>query len=189
MAMRIGEGEVAKTMSVSSMPLSRLSPSALAALLVAAGGLATILGAYFFQFVLGYAPCPLCLEQRIPYYVAIPLAVLVSTAALTPAPRTLVRAGLALLAVIMLVGAGLGVYHAGIEWKFWPGPTDCSGPITNFGSASDLFTKPSGLVRCDDAAWRFLGLSLAGYNVLISLLLAGIAAWGAVSGGSGNQQP
>jgi disulfide bond formation protein DsbB len=171
------------------MPMTRLSPAALAALLVDAGALATILGAYFFQYVLGYAPCPLCLEQRIPYYVAIPLALLVAFAALSAAPRTMVRAGLALLTLIMLVSAGLGIYHAGVEWKFWQGPLDCSGPITGFGSASDLFTKPSGLVRCDDAAWRFLGISLAGYNVLISIVLAAIAAWGVVSVADAKQQP
>jgi len=79
----------------------------------------------------------------------------------------------------MLASAGLGAYHAGVEWQFWPGPADCSGPIQGFGRASDLLRQLNSVhvVRCDDAAWRFLGVSLAGYNVLISLALAAIAAW------------
>jgi disulfide bond formation protein DsbB len=154
--------------------------AATAALLIAAGGIATILGAYFFQYVVNLPPCPLCLEQRIPYYVAIPLALIVTAAARRGAPRALVGVGLAVVLVALLIGAGLGVYHAGVEWKFWEGPRDCSGPIANFGNAGDLLRQmeTTSVVRCDQAAWRFLGLSLAGYNVLISLALAAIAAWG-----------
>jgi disulfide bond formation protein DsbB len=126
-------------MSVMSMSATRLSPPTLAALLVAAGGAATILGAYFFQYVLG--------------------------------------------------SAGLAAYHAGVEWKWWPGPSDCSGPITGMGSATDLLRRMQSeiVVRCDDAAWRFLGLSLAGYNVLISIALAAVAGWGVAMGRSSPQ--
>jgi disulfide bond formation protein DsbB len=79
----------------------------------------------------------------------------------------------------MLCSAALGSYHAGVEWRWWPGPTDCSGPISDF-TAKPLLDqlRTMRIVRCDEAAWRFLGLSLAGYNVLISLALAGIAALG-----------
>ncbi len=96
------------------------------------------------------------------------------------APRAPLAAALVLIALAMLVNAGLGVYHAGVEWKFWPGPTDCAGPVTSLGRASDLMRQLRNvtIVRCDEAAWRFLGLSLAGYNVLISLALAAIAMWG-----------
>jgi disulfide bond formation protein DsbB len=174
-------------MSVMSVSATRLPPSALAALLVAAGGAATILGAYFFQYVLGYLPCPLCFEQRIPYYIAIPLALLVAIAAMKSAPRALVVSGLAIVALIMLGSAGLAAYHAGVEWKWWPGPADCSGPISGMGSAADLLRRMQSetVVRCDDAAWRFLGLSLAGYNVLISIALAMVAGWGAAMARSG----
>ncbi len=146
-----------------------------AALAIAAIGAATILGAYFFQYVVKLVPCPLCLEQRIPYYVAIPLALIVALAAATKAPPSLLRLGLLLLALIMLVGAGLGVYHSGIEWKLWVGPTDCTGDVSALGG--DLLRKiqTTSVVRCDEAQWRFLGLSLAGYNVLISLFLAAVA--------------
>jgi disulfide bond formation protein DsbB len=161
--------------------LMRSHPPVVAAVLVAAGGAATILGAYFFQYVLGLAPCPLCLDQRIAYYVSIPLAVLVAFAAAREAPRPLLAAGLAVIALAMLFNAALALFHAGVEWKWWPGPRECSGPIGDLGAGGSLLNQIESisLVRCDDAAWRFLGLSLAGYNVLISLALAAIAAWGA----------
>ena len=75
---------------------------------------------------------------------------------------------LAIIALILIANAVFGIYHAGAEWKFWPGPTDCSGPVTNLGRASDLTKQLRNVtvVRCDEAAWRFLGLLLAGYNVL-----------------------
>ena len=162
----------------------RANPAAAAALVVALGGAATILGALVFQYGLGLAPCPLCLEQRIPYYVAIPLAVVTAIAALRGARRAYVRAGLAVLALAMLIGAGIATYHAGIEWKWWAGPRDCSGALEGLGSANDLFNQLQSVnvVRCDEAAWRFLGLSLAGYNVLISLALAAVAAAGFAAG-------
>jgi disulfide bond formation protein DsbB len=161
--------------------LSRTSPAAGAALAIAAGGLVTIAGAWFFQYGVGLNPCPLCLEQRIAYYVVIPLAALIMLgASVNSSPRVLLLALIA-IAVAMLWNAGLGAYHAGVEWKLWEGPRDCSGPVTNFGNAGDLLRQmqTTSVVRCDEAAWRFLGLSLAGYNVLISLGLAVIALWGA----------
>jgi disulfide bond formation protein DsbB len=161
--------------------LMRSHPAVAAATLVAAGGAATILGAYFFQYVLGLPPCPLCLDQRIAYYVSIPLAVLVAYIAARQAPRSLVMAGLAVIALAMVFNAGLALFHAGVEWKWWPGPQECSGPIGDLGAGGDLLNQLQSIsiVRCDEAAWRFLGLSLAGYNVLISLALAAIATWGA----------
>jgi disulfide bond formation protein DsbB len=166
----------------SATSVTRRSPAASAALVVAGLGAATILGAYFFQYVLGYLPCPLCFEQRIPYYIAVPLALVVALAATWSAPRPVVIGGLALLALIMAVSTGLGVYHAGVEWKWWPGPADCSGPLGGMGSAGDLLQRMQSqtVVRCDDAAWRFLGISLAGYNALISLALVVVTAWGVI---------
>ncbi len=151
-----------------------------AAALVAAGGAATILGAYFFQYVLKLPPCPLCLDQRVAYYVSIPLAVVLAFAAARQAPRPLLAAGFAVIALAMVFNAGLALFHAGVEWKWWPGPRECSGPINDLGSGGDLLSQLQtvSVVRCDEAAWRFLGLSLAGYNVLISLALAAVAAWG-----------
>jgi len=172
--------------TTNSAALSALRPAAspalaasLAVTLIAA---ATIAGAWFFQLVLEILPCPLCLEQRYAYYLAIPLGALTAIAAKNGAPRPLLLAGLAALALAALANAGLGTYHSGVEWGFWKGPTDCSGPVVNLGSASDLLSRLDTVkvVRCDEVQWRFLGLSLAGYNVLISLAMAAIAAWGFV---------
>ena len=157
-------------------------PALTASLLVTLIAAVTIAGAWFFQLVLEILPCPLCLEQRYAYYLAIPLGALTALAARSDAPRPLLLAGLAILTLATLANAGLGAYHSGVEWGFWKGPTDCSGPVVNLGSAADLLSKLDTVkvVRCDEVQWRFLGLSLAGYNVLISLLMAGIAAWGFV---------
>jgi disulfide bond formation protein DsbB len=158
----------------------RARPITAAAIAIAVIGAATILGAWFFQYGLGYRPCPLCLDQRIAYYFAIPLAVLLMLGESVGASRRVLLAGLAMIAIAMMWNAGLGAYHAGVEWKWWAGPRDCSGPLDSLGSAGSLLRDLESIrvVRCDEAAWRFLGLSLAGYNVLISLALAAIAFLG-----------
>src|SRR5205085_6937437 len=117
---------------------------------------------------------------RIPYYVAVPLAAAVTVAALAQAPRGILAAGLAALTVAMLVGGGLAVYHAGIEWKWWVGPRDCSGPLGSLGDAKELMDtlRTINPVRCDEAPFRIAGLSLAGWNALIALALAAVAVWG-----------
>ena len=156
------------------------NPALTAALAVAAIAAATLAGAWFFELVLDIRPCPLCLEQRYAYYLAIPLGALVAFAASRDVSRPVLVTGLAILALATLGNAGLGAYHAGVEWKFWQGPTDCTGAIGNLGSAGNLLERLDTVkvIRCDDVQWRLLGLSLAGYNVLISLLMAAIAAWG-----------
>ena len=87
--------------------------------------------------------------------------------------------GLALLVIAMLIGAAIAVYHSGVEWKFWEGPRDCSGPVTDFGGAGSLLDQmqTTSIVRCDQAT-RFFGVSLANANVILSLALAAVAAWG-----------
>jgi disulfide bond formation protein DsbB len=157
----------------------RRQPAVVAAFVVFAGSTATILGAWYFQYVLRYQPCPLCLEERLPYYVVIPLSLVLAIAAILRAPRPLIVVGFLAIIAVMLASAALGAYHAGVEWRWWPGPTDCSGPMTDFTTKPLLDQlRNMRVVRCDEAAWRLLGLSLAGYNVLISLALAGIAALG-----------
>jgi len=161
--------------------LRRTRPIAAAAMIIALGGMATVVGAWFFQYGLGLKPCPLCLEQRYPYYFAIPLAVLVILGDTFGSKRKVLLAALVAIAAGMLWNAALGTYHAGVEWKLWAGPQDCSGPLESLGNATDMLERlgqNSNVVRCDEAAWRFLGISLAGYNVLISLALAAVAAWG-----------
>ena len=147
-----------------------------AALAVAAIATATIAGAWIFEY-LGYAPCPLCLKQRWAYYAGIPLALVI--AAIAPANDRAARVGLVLLGILWIGSAGFGVYHAGVEWKFWPGPGTCGGDLT--GILPDLSKK---VIACDEAAIRILGLSLAGWNAAISLAMAAIALAGARHQGS-----
>jgi disulfide bond formation protein DsbB len=157
----------------------RREPAVAAALAVFAGSTATILGAWYFQYVLKLPPCPLCLEERLPYHIVIPLSLLLAIATIVRAPRAFIIVCSLAIVAAMLCSAALGAYHAGVEWRWWPGPTECSGPISDFTTKPLLDQLRSiHVVRCDEAAWRFLGLSLAGYNVLISLALAAIAALG-----------
>ena len=168
---------VARTLSY-----ARSEPPAASAMAIAVIAVATILGAYYFQYVLGYPPCPLCLEQRVAYYVAIPLSAMILLGLSVNSSRKVIALALFAIACAMIWNAGLGVYHSGVEWKWWPGPQDCSGPIPNFSTGGTIFDQinKTRVVRCDEAAWRFLGLSLAGYNALISLALAAIALVGSV---------
>ncbi len=152
--------------------LNQLTPRR-AALVIFLVALATIAGAWIFE-AYGYAPCPLCLKQRWAYYVAIPVALVIALMAGEGVPY--VRRGLILLGLIWIGSAIFGAYHAGVEWKFWPGPTSCSGGLGDGGLLPDL-TKT--VVSCEDAALRILGLSLAGWNAVISAVLAWVAFTGA----------
>ena len=87
------------------------------------------------------------------------------------------RIVLALIAIGFLINAGLGIYHTGAEWKWWPGPETCAGGFDLVWGKDGIVDTP--VIRCDEAPWRFLGLSFAGWNVVVSALLAGIALWGA----------
>ncbi len=137
----------------------------------------TIAAAWYFEIVVGYIPCELCLKERIPYYAGIPLGLIGLIIAAMGGDSAYVR-GFALAAgLVFLAGAGLGLYHAGVEWKFWLGPADCGGRIPGAGGkASDLIAQmqASHVVSCTDAPWRLLGLSFAGWNAVISLVLAAL---------------
>jgi disulfide bond formation protein DsbB len=157
-------------------------PALTAALAIAFIAAATLAGAWFLQLVMDIRPCPLCLEQRYTYYAVIPLAALLAIAAAKGAPRAALVAGLGIIALATLGNAGLATYHTGVEWGFWKGPTDCTGPLLDLGNAGSLLQHLDTVkvVRCDEVQWKFLGLSLAGYDVLISLLMSAIAACGAL---------
>ena len=140
--------------------------------IVAAGSLLTILGALGFQYIGGLPPCPLCLTQRIAYYAAI-LGGLLALLVLRAGRRRLAGLILAVIGFGLIYNVGLGVYHSGIEWKWWPGPLTCTGTqavSTDAGSLLDKLNKMH-VVRCDEAAFRFLWLSMAGWSALISLSL------------------
>jgi disulfide bond formation protein DsbB len=145
--------------------------------------LAGILAAIAFERIGGYAPCELCLMQRWAYYAGIPA--LFAALALVAAGQLRWSALLLFtVALAFLANAGLGVYHAGVEWKFWPGPETCSGPLQPLASpAGGLLQslESTRVIRCDDAPWRFLGLSFAGWNVVLSLVIFLAAFQGAVA--------
>jgi disulfide bond formation protein DsbB len=151
------------------------------ATLVLLGMLAVIAAVLGFQHLGGYIPCKLCLEQRLPYYAAIPIALFAVFSARLGWPEKLSRSLLALVGLLMLVTMGMAVYHAGVEWQWWPGPSDCGATAGNISSdvgnlLDDIVaTRPP---ACDQAAGRFLGLSFAGWNVLASGALAVVAFTG-----------
>jgi disulfide bond formation protein DsbB len=145
-----------------------------AALIVFIVATLTIIGAWIFEWF-GYEPCELCLKQRWAYYAVIPLSLAVAFIA-GQRPLT-ARLGLLLVGLVMVASAIFGVYHAGVEWKWWPGPGACAGGFELKWGEGGVAETP--IIRCDEASWRFLGLSFAGWNAVISAALAGIAAYGA----------
>jgi disulfide bond formation protein DsbB len=143
-----------------------------ASLLVALGAAATLGVAFYFQYALGYAPCQLCLWQRWAYYIGIPLALV---AAFTDCRRLLL-----LVALIFAANAALGLYHAGVEWQFWAGPSTCGAGADSAASGSLIDNlQTARIVPCDRASWRFLGLSFAGWSMAICAALAIVAVVGA----------
>lgn len=164
------------------MPLpTPMANSAQAALIVAVGAAVALIAAWYFQLVVGLAPCPLCLDQRIPYYVGIPVA-LIAFALATSRREGAARLVLWVLFILMLVNVGLASYHAGVEWRLWPGPTSCTGaPVATTGDILSAI-KGARVPRCDEAAWRLFGLSMAGWNALLAMALAAVAVGGATSG-------
>ena len=138
---------------------------------------AILFGAYGFEY-LGYAPCELCLMQRYAYYAVIPLSLIFSL--LEPKSQ---QAGLYLIGLIMLGSMIFGIYHSGVEWKWWPGPTTCTGG--GFGGGLPDLTKKA--VMCDQPAIRIMGLSLAGWNAIISAFVSGLAFRKAYGSSSASQ--
>ena len=137
-------------------------------ILSAALGSAALLGGAFAFQLLGYAPCKMCIWQRYPHAVAIALGAL---AVFVPLPALIGFGALAALTT-----AGVGGYHTGVEQGWWEGPTSCSGGDVDTMDAGALFDQimAAPLIRCDEIAWQFAGLSMAGWNMVISLMLAGV---------------
>ncbi len=157
------------------LDISTPSRAAVAVLAIAA---ATIAGAFIFQ-ALGYAPCELCLKERIPYYAGMALAVFAALFAGRGSLR-LTQAAFVGLILIFAASAAFGAYHAGVEWGFWPGPSSCTGAIGKAASMQEFLHQLNNVkvVRCDAAAIRILGLSLAGWNAVISVALMVLAVFG-----------
>ncbi len=161
------------TLAVPDPTLHRAYKPGAMALLVAG---AAIVGALGFEHIGGILPCPLCLEQRYAYYAGLPL-LFAALVLLSAGQRRWAALLFAAVALGFLANAGLGVYHAGAEWHFWPGPLTCSGaqPLsTSVGGLLDALPSTN-VIRCDEAAWRFAGISLAGWNVVVSLLVLALS--------------
>jgi disulfide bond formation protein DsbB len=158
--------------------VTAVSP-ARAAWLVIAACAATLGGALLFQYVGGLYPCALCFAQRWPYYFAIGFAVLALSLSNDPGAQRTVSALFVLIALVFVGGAVLAGYHVGVEQQWWPGTNACGGGLNARGlSMEELRTRllDQPIVRCDRPAWTLFGISLAGFNVAISLGLAGLSA-------------
>ena len=132
-------------------------------------------GAYAFQYRGGLVPCEMCWWQRYPHMAALVLALAALLAGRMPdRGRSLVW----LAALAIAVSGGLGVYHAGVELHLWQGLTQCSGAASG-GSAEDLMNAlmATPLVRCDEVQWSWLGISMAGWNAILSLTGALTILW------------
>ncbi len=140
-----------------------------AALFIASAAILTALG---FEYIGGYQPCMLCLWERYAYYAAIPLLFLAVTLS-AGGNKSWAAALFFVVSLAFLANAGLGTYHAGAEYKFWPGPATCGGDAQISTSAGTLLKdlENTKIVRCDEPSLLFLGVSFAGWNVLASLLL------------------
>lgn len=143
---------------------------------------ATILTALGFQYIGGFLPCKLCLEERIPYYIGTPLLALCFMLSYMRGPGALIRIIFIIVFVLTFYNFALSVYHAGAEYKFWQGPSDCSSTQLSIGSdASTLLSRLNATrpVSCSDAAFQIFGISMAGMNAIASLFFAFFAFLGA----------
>lgn len=131
--------------------------------------------AHAFENFGGMEPCALCLRQREVYWAAMAVAAAALMLGRFREGRPLAPWGAGLLAAIFLLGAGVAAFHAGVEWRWWPGPASCTGG-GGAVDAADLMAAlggaPISAPSCDTAPWVFAGLSMAGWNAVVSLLLA-----------------
>lgn len=146
--------------------------------LLLSGGL--LGGAWIFQYGFGYPPCQMCYWQRHAHKAVLAVAVLAFLANLMG--RKYPRAFAGLIGLALLVSFGMAFWHVGVEYKWWDGPKTCSGVVGEIG-AIDPSTMWENIDKvklpaCSEAVWHFLGLSMAGWNALLSLLGAGLSFLG-----------
>lgn len=146
--------------------------------ILALGMAATVGTALGFQHIGGYIPCALCLLQREPYYWGIPVALGALATAAFRLPSAVTRGLIAIVGIMMIIGAGMGVYHSGVEWGFWEGPATCSTTANGMTTSAANLLSDINTIKgpsCTEAALRVLGLSFAGWNVIASVALAAFA--------------
>ena len=157
-----------------------LNSQAKLGVLVFLGMVSVIATVLAFEHLGGYIPCALCLEQRVPYYLGIPVAFFAMLGSYYRWPQFFLRGLFAITALLVLWSLVLAAYHSGVEWAWWVGPSECAatGSSTTAPMSADnllgqlKFSKPP---ACDEAAGRFLGISFAGWNVVVSAILATLA--------------
>ena len=144
------------------------------ALLAGAVALALILGALFFQYALNYPPCEMCHWQRWPHIAAAIVGLGGASLLRATDRKSPLLLPLAILTLLLVATSGaIGIFHAGVEWQWWQGPSACTTGYVFTGKLDLNAPVP----RCDVAAWRLLGISMAGYNAAISLATAAIGAF------------
>jgi len=161
--------------------LQRLPLPSQLGLLAILGSGALLAGALYFQYGVGLPPCEMCHWQRWPHIVAI-VAGVAAVASFAWPRLALVFALIAISA--LLVTAAIGVFHVGVEYRWWAGPQACSGNAPRGLSPEQLkkYLFGAKMVRCDETAWAMWGISMAGWNAILSAALAfvlssGVASW------------
>lgn len=151
------------------------------ALVIAVAGVVTVATVWALQHA-GYAPCELCLKERLPFYWGIPLAAVVASIAFRDRV-SLLPAGYAALGIVFISGLGLGIYHTGVEWHLWAGPSACTGDAAAPAAVGDFLKQlqTTQVVRCDAPALQVAGLSLAAWNALLCAVLVAVAVFGFLS--------
>ncbi len=135
--------------------------------------IAVLGGAHAFQYLGGLAPCPLCMYQRYAYFLAIPVSALAIMLASRESAKQIVTLLLTVCFLAILAGGVVAGYHTGVEQKWWPGPDTCSAITGNADVVEDLLGQINAttVVRCDEVPWSLFGVSMAGYNFLISAVM------------------
>ena len=133
-------------------------------------------GAWGSQLIGGLVPCEMCHWQRWPHYAAVAVAAL---AYVVPGRSSRVTA-VAVAAILIAISGAIGVFHAGVEYHWWHGITACSTSAAGEGVSTDEMLRrilAAPVVRCDAAQWTLFGISLAGYNAILSLGGAAVIGW------------
>ncbi len=145
---------------------------------------AMLVGAHLFETVGGLVPCILCLDQREAHWAALGVAAAGLIFAKLLGSKLGAAAAVGALALVYAVSAGLAFYHTGVEYGFWPGPAICAaggGDVTNINDLAASLNQASDAPSCEDVQWRFLGVSMAGYNLLASAGLFAITMGAALT--------
>ena len=150
-----------------------LLPVNRALLICAAMSSCLLLGAFLFEYVGGFVPCKMCIWQRWAHGAV----VLVALSSLLISEDIKKKSALLLVFLAAMTSAAIAGFHVGVEWQLWDGPSGCSVPLSNIGDMTLLVDQllATPVVRCDEVPWSLFGISMAGWNSILSLDIAGFA--------------